>query len=206
MVRSIALGPLGRPSMSRVTFVQQLHLVGFTTDHQSLIFSVRRGAKSGSFQISVDESLLAAVEDAKSWLQSAAEHEAGEDGADSEAYPQVERPQSALSVREVQARLRRGLTVEQVAAQAGVEPSWILRFAAPVLAEQAQVIRTVRETRYSKARLGPSALPLGECVYRTLVDRGVLTPREQLDRSWRARQLADGRWLVSFRYSSRGRS
>src|SRR3954469_7030966 len=107
-----SLGPLGRPSMSRVTFVQQLHLVGFTTDHQSLIFSVRRGAKSGSFRIAVDESLVAAFEEAKAWLESMAEQGDGEDGAESEAHEQVDRPQSALSVREVQALLRRGLSVE----------------------------------------------------------------------------------------------
>jgi hypothetical protein len=196
--------------MSRVTFVQQLHLVGFTTDHRSLIFSVRRGAKSGSYEIAVDEELLAAVAGARAWLAEAEADAAGGDGDGDglvpEAEPRVERPSSALTVREVQARLRRGLTVEQVAAHAGVEPSWIARFAAPVLAEQSEIIRTVRETRFVKARLGPSSTPLGESVYRNLVDRGVLAPREELDRAWRARQLADGRWLVSFRYASRGRT
>src|SRR4051812_33891790 len=143
--------------MSRVTFVQQLHLVGFTTDHQSLIFSVRRGAKSGSYEIAVDDALLEAVEDAKQWLNGASEGDGDGEGtpAELEAYRQVERPQSALTVREVQARLRRGLSVEQVAAHAGVEPSWIARFAAPVIAEQAEIIRTVRSLRFAKARLGP---------------------------------------------------
>ena len=40
--------------------MQQLHLVGVTTDHDSLIFSVRKGAKSGSFVLSLDEDGLAA--------------------------------------------------------------------------------------------------------------------------------------------------
>jgi hypothetical protein len=183
--------------------VQQLHLVGFTTDHRSLIFSVRRGAKSGSYVVEVDDAFLDAVDGAKSFVEGAAG--SAEDGDGGEAYHQAARPESALTVREVQARLRRGLSIEQVAVHAGVEPSWIARFAAPVLAEQASVVRAVRASRFAKARLGPSASPLGESVYRNLVDRGVTTPREELDRGWRARQLADGRWLVIFKYASRGR-
>jgi hypothetical protein len=183
--------------------VQQLHLVGFTTDHRSLIFSVRRGAKSGSYVVEVDDAFLDAVDGAKSFVEGAAG--SAEDGGGGEAYQQAARPESALTVREVQARLRRGLSIEQVAVHAGVEPSWIARFAAPVLAEQASVVRAVRASRFAKARLGPSASPLGESVYRNLVDRGVTTPREELDRGWRARQLADGRWLVIFKYASRGR-
>ncbi|MEY2464529.1 MAG: hypothetical protein QOH64_2667 [Acidimicrobiaceae bacterium] len=183
--------------------MQQLHLVGFTTDHRSLIFSVRRGAKSGSYVVEVDDAFLDAVDGAKSFVEGAAG--SAEDGDGGEAYQQAARPESALTVREVQARLRRGLSIEQVAVHAGVEPSWIARFAAPVLAEQASVVRAVRASRFAKARLGPSASPLGESVYRNLVDRGVTTPREELDRGWRARQLADGRWLVIFKYASRGR-
>jgi transcriptional regulator with XRE-family HTH domain len=190
--------------MSRVTFVRQLHLVGFTTDHRSLILSVRRGAKSGSYEIAIDDDLLEALDDARAWLEESAD--VAEDGSEPEAPDHVERPTSALTVREVQDRLRRGLTLEQVAAQAGVEASWVARFAAPVLAEQTEIIRNVRDTRYVKARLGPSSWPLGESVYRNLVDRNVTAPREVMDRAWRARQLADGRWLVSFRYSSRGRT
>ena len=190
--------------MSRVTFVRQLHLVGFTTDHRSLILSVRRGAKSGSYEIAIDDELLAAVDSARAWLEESPE--VADDASEPEAHVHVERPTSALSVREVQDRLRRGMSLEQVAAQAGVETSWVARFAAPVLAEQSEIIRTVRASRFVKARLGPSSWPLGESVYRNLVDRNVTALREVLDRAWRARQLADGRWLVSFRYSSRGRA
>ena len=34
--------------------MQQLHLVGFTTDHEGLIFSARKGAKTGSFVLKLD--------------------------------------------------------------------------------------------------------------------------------------------------------
>ena len=38
--------------------MQKLHMVGFTTDHRGLIFSVRRGAKSGGYVINVDASII----------------------------------------------------------------------------------------------------------------------------------------------------
>ena len=41
--------------------MQDLHLVGFTTDRRHLIFSARRGAKSGSFLVPVDEELVSVV-------------------------------------------------------------------------------------------------------------------------------------------------
>jgi len=34
--------------------MQKLHLVGFTPDHDGLILSARKGAKSGKFVVSVD--------------------------------------------------------------------------------------------------------------------------------------------------------
>ena len=43
--------------------MQQLHLVGFTTDHDGLIYSARRGAKSGSFVIELDDDLVDTIEE-----------------------------------------------------------------------------------------------------------------------------------------------
>src|SRR5437763_2897504 len=172
-------------------------MVGFTTDHRGLIFSVRRGAKSGGYVINVDASIIAAVDELKALL-------AEETSAESDSAT-ANRPQSALSVREIQARLRRGRTVEQVAREAGVEPQWISRFAVPVLAEQAEVIRAARATRMTKQRNNISAATLGDAVYRNLAEREVTDPRDQLDKAWRARQLTEGMWLIMFTYTSRGR-
>jgi hypothetical protein len=177
--------------------VQQLHLVGFTTDHRGLIFSVRRGAKSGGFVVKLDDSVMSAVEELRALIDD-------EIAAQSDAKGS-KRPESALSVREVQARLRRGRTIEQVAREAGVDASWVARFAVPVLAEQAEVIRAARATRMTKQRVGLSGAPLGDCVYRNLAERGLADPREELDKAWRARQLTEGMWLVTIKYTLRGR-
>jgi hypothetical protein len=180
--------------------VQKLHLVGFTTDHKSLILSARRGARSGGFVLEVDDDVAEAVAAA---LEVAGEVEVVEEAALEELAPP--RPQSALSVRELQARLRLGHTVESVAAEAGVDVEWVARFAAPVLAEQMRVIDATRNATFHRSRLGPSALRLGASVYRNLAAKGLTTPTDELDRGWATRQIAEGRWLVTFSYVSRGR-
>lgn len=147
--------------------------------------------------MALDESLAGAVAEAWAGLEAPETAEATE--------PTQERPQSALSVREVQARLRAGRTVEEVAAEAGVEPRWVQRFAAPVVAEQARMVRAVRAATLVKPRLGPSGLPVGESVYRNLAERGLTATAEELDHGWRARRSADGLWVVAFRYHWRGR-
>jgi hypothetical protein len=179
--------------------VQELHLVGFTTDRRGLILSVHRGAPSGSYTIAIDSSLITAIDDARAEVGDAAADEPVE-------TPPIdgERPQSQLSVREVQSRLRQGRSVDEVARDAGVAPSWVARFAAPVLTEQAEIMRVVRGARLSK-RTGVSGAPLGEAVYRNLAERGFTPPRDELDQCWSARQLVDGLWEVAFAYSFGGR-
>jgi hypothetical protein len=177
--------------------VQQLHLVGFTTDHRGLIFSVRRGAESGGYVVNLDASVLAAVDELQK-LQSEGRAAGGRAAASAS--------ESALSVREVQARLRRGRSIDQVAREAGVETSWVERFAAPVFAEQTEIIRATRAARLVKQRVGESSAPLGESVYRTLADRGVTDAPDALDKAWRARQLSENVWLVTFKYTYRGRN
>src|SRR5438067_1012604 len=70
------------------------------------------------------------------------------------------RPESALTPREIQARLRTGRTIDEVAREAGVTADWVERFARPILAEQAQIVEVARAMTFSKPRLGPSAEPL----------------------------------------------
>ena len=48
--------------------MQKLHMVGFTTDHRGLIFSIRRGAKSGGYVVNVDAAIIEAVDELKALL------------------------------------------------------------------------------------------------------------------------------------------
>jgi hypothetical protein len=190
--------------------VQKLHLVGFTTELDGLILSARKGSRSGSFVVAIDDGLLEAVVDAVRRRE--AERDAGDrslsaTAARLAAAAGAHRPRhdSALSVREMQERLRSGLTVEQVADEAGVDVEWVSRFAPPVVAEQARVIDRARGLVFDKARVGPSRLPLGESVARNVGARGVLLGDDELEGGWTAHQVQDDLWAIRFAYVSRGR-
>ncbi len=181
--------------------MQKLHLVGFTTDHEGLILSARRGARSGGYVLTIDDAIEEAIDD----LRSRRAGEDAEEGGVAEP-PRPSRVESTLSVKEIQARLRHGRSIAEVAKVAGVDAEWVERFAPPILAERAQVIAKVRGVPLRRSRLGPSAQPIGEAVRHHLADRGVaLTPDEYAD-AWTARQVAEGRWAVRCSFHYRGRT
>jgi hypothetical protein len=184
--------------------LQQLHLVGFTTDLEGLIFAARRGAKSGGFVVAIDDELLEAIDDAF-------ERRATDDGEEPDAerrplaalHRRTQRVESTLTPREIQARLRAGRSISDVARAAGVDEDWVSRFAAPIQAEQAQVITRVRSLVYSKQRLGPSAQPLGTAVLWNLRDKGVAVYDDTFDQGWTAFHVRDSEWIVRFGYVNR---
>ena len=190
--------------------MQKLHLVGFTTELDGLILSARKGSRSGSFVVPIDDGLLEAVVDA------VRRREADRDDGDKSlsataarlaAAAGAHRPRhdSALSVREMQERLRSGLTVEQVADEAGVDVEWVSRFAPPVLAEQARVVARARGLVFEKPRVGPSRVPLGDSVVRNVAAKGVRLTEEELDQAWTGHQVQDDLWAIRFTYVSRNR-
>lgn len=188
--------------------MQKLHLVGFTADFDGLIFSPRKGAKSGSFVVPIDGRLLKQIAEAERL------REGGSPGGSSSAgdahrsgVPRLVRPESSLSPREMQDRIRAGWSLDEVAGEAGVDLDWVSRFAAPVLAEVRQVVDQARDLIYDKPRVGLSALPLGASVRRNVADRGVrIVDEDEFDDCWSAYELDDDSWVVRFVYLSRGRS
>ena len=178
--------------------VQKLHLVGFTTDHEGLILSARRGARTGSYSLTIDDALEEAVEERR------ARREDEADNDDVVTGTRRSRVESALPVREIQARLRQGRSIAEVAKAAGVDAAWVDRFAPPILAERAQVIRKVRSVPLRRARLGPSVLPIGDAVRHHLADRGVSQTPDEFTAAWTARQVSEGRWAVRFTFHHRG--
>ncbi|HUP85251.1 MAG TPA: septation protein SepH [Acidimicrobiales bacterium] len=183
--------------------MQQLHLVGLTTDLDSLICSARKGAKSGSFVLPLDEHLLQVIAEAVSRRNA--------DGVELEVPEALQpattapRRQSHLSPREIQDRLRAGRSLEEIAAEAGVGEEWVARFAAPVEAERSQVVGRARRLVYDRPRRGDSGEPLGMSVRWNLADRGVRLTNDEFDASWSAYQLADAAWMVTFTFESRKR-
>ena len=189
--------------------MQQLHLVGFTTDLEGLILSPRRGAKSGGYFVRLDDSLRASIEDAQRLRDGGDDMQPGEPGGSDDARavtrPAQPRPASELSPREIQARLRAGSSIEEVAAEAGVDDDWVLRFADPILAEQARVVEQAQRLTLARPRGVPSAQPLGTAVQLKLAERGLVLPEDVFQAGWSAFNLHGSRWAVRFTFSWKGR-
>jgi hypothetical protein len=108
--------------------------------------------------------------------------------------------ESQMRPREIQARIRAGESVEQVALAAGIPKHRVERFAYPVLlersrtAELAQRAHPVRED-------GPDVQTLGEVVAHSFGLRG----QDYADVSWDSWRGEDGRWVVQLHWTA-GRS
>jgi hypothetical protein len=185
--------------------VQQLHLVGFTTESDHLILSAKKGAKSGSFVVPLDERLLEVIADAVRRRNA----ESGDEALTTppELQPPRESPKrtSLLSPREIQARLRAGRTLGQVAREAVTDEDWVAKFAPPVLAERERIISRARELVFTKPRRGESAEPLGLSVRWNLADRGVRLIDDEFDAGWSAFHIGDTLWGITFEFVSRAR-
>src|SRR5947208_5650730 len=98
---------------------------------------------------------------------------------------------SVLRPKEIQAKIRAGASVEQVAAAAGVDIGRVERFGHPVLLERSRAAELATAAHPVLAD-GPSVLTLLETVTSALVARG-LDPEAT---SWDAWRNEDGRWTV----------
>jgi hypothetical protein len=99
--------------------------------------------------------------------------------------------QNVLSPKEIQAKIRAGASVEQVASAAGVDIGRVERFAHPVLLERSRAAELATAAHPVLAD-GPSVLTLLETVTSALVARG-LDPEAT---NWDAWRNEDGRWTV----------
>ena len=98
---------------------------------------------------------------------------------------------SVLSPKEIQARIRAGASVEQVAGPAGVDIARVERFAHPVLLERARAAELATAAHPVLAD-GPAVQTLLEAVATALVARGL----DHDATTWDAWKNADGRWTV----------
>lgn len=105
-----------------------------------------------------------------------------------------------LSPREIQARIRAGASVEQVATASGSDLTRIQRFAHPVLLERSRVAALATAAHPLGAE-GPAVLTLLETVTAALVTRGLEPHRI----SWDAWRTEDNRWTVQLTWKA-GRS
>lgn len=108
--------------------------------------------------------------------------------------------ESQLRPREIQARIRAGASVEQVAAAAGVPLQKIERFAYPVLLERSRTAEVAQRAHPMRAD-GPDSRTLGDVVAHTFGLRG----QEYADAEWDSWKGEDGKWVVALSWHA-GRS
>lgn len=100
--------------------------------------------------------------------------------------------ESSLSPRDIQARIRRGESPDQVAESAGVPTEQIEGFATPVLAERAYMAEQARATTIRRRHATGPGLLLGAAVDEGIAADGAVPE----DATWDAWRREDGRWTV----------
>lgn len=154
--------------------MRELKVVGLDVDGKRIICEC--DASSEKFILRSDDRLRAAVR--------------GEKTVSTQTKIDVE-VSSVLSPKEIQAKIRSGASVEQVASAAGADIERVERFAHPVLLERSRAAELASAAHPVLAD-GPSVLTLLETVTSALVARG-LDPEAT---GWDAWRNEDGRWTV----------
>lgn len=104
---------------------------------------------------------------------------------------------NVLRPKEIQAKIRAGASVEQVAAASGVDLARVERFAHPVLLERSRAAELATAAHPILAD-GPSILTLLETVTTSLIARGLGAE----DTNWDAWRNEDGRWTVQMAWKA----
>jgi hypothetical protein len=163
--------------------MRELTVVGLNADSKYLICESDEPAEQ--FKLAADDRLRAALR--------------GETAQPEQPQLEIE-VTNMLSPKEIQAKIRAGASVDQVAAASGSDVARIRRFAQPVLLERFRAAELATAAHPVLAD-GPAVLTLLETVSTALVTRG-LAP-EKL--SWDAWRNEDNRWTVQLAWKA-GRS
>ena len=163
--------------------MRELKIVGLDLDGKHLI--CESDDPADKFKIRVDDRLRAAMR--------------GDAARVGQTHIDIE-VTSMLRPKEIQARIRAGASVEQVAAAAGVDIERVQRFAHPVLLERSRAAELATAAHPVLAD-GPAVLTLLETVTSSLLARG-LNPDNT---TWDAWRNEDGRWTVQLGWKA-GRS
>ncbi|EHR63291.1 septation protein SepH [Saccharomonospora cyanea] len=108
--------------------------------------------------------------------------------------------ENTLRPREIQARIRAGESVEEVASAAGMSRARVERFAYPVLAERARTAELAQNAHPARED-GPDVRTLGEIVAHSFALRG----QDYTQAEWDAWRSDEGKWIVGLTWTA-GRS
>ena len=160
--------------------MRELKVVGLDVDGRRIICETDDSAEK--FVLRSDDRLKAAVR--------------GDRVGSNQTTIDVEVP-NVLRPKDIQARIRAGASVEQIASASGADIDRVERFAHPVLLERSRAAELATAAHPVLAD-GPSVLTLLETVTTALVARG-LNPD---DTAWDAWRNEDGRWTVQLAWKA----
>ena len=160
--------------------MRELHVLGLSADGRTLLLAATADAARPSHAVPVDDHLQRV-------LRGQGPQADGRDGP-------------RLTPRDMQARLRAGASIEEVAVEAGVPASRVERYAGPVLSELAQVL-TAAHAAVQVGRRGRSAQPLEAAVTASLA--GLSTVRDPV---WSSHRSPEHGWVARFTATVRGRA
>jgi hypothetical protein len=156
---------------------QELQALGLSEDGELLVLGSVDGQR---FAVPLDERLRSIVR-----------------GRAGRLGQQEVRLESALSPREMQARMRAGASAADVARAAGIPIERVAPYEGPVLAERARVVDEARAARLP-SRTDDPRRPLGELVDDRLATSGVAVHEAEWD-AWRR---PDGTWMVHVTFTT----
>jgi hypothetical protein len=165
--------------------MQELRFVAVSEDGRYAVLAVP--GRSARFTLPIDERLRAVALGQTSRL---AQYEI-----------EVESP---LRPKEIQARIRAGETVEEIADAAGVAVERVRWFEGPVLAERAYIAQQAQAASIRRQGDAAPSTPgprLGEVVAERLAGFGV----DPEDAQWDAKKRGDGNWQVQLTFITGGR-
>ncbi|WP_099042475.1 septation protein SepH [Mycobacterium neglectum] len=164
--------------------MRELRVVGLDIDGKRIICEADGSGEK--FTLFPDDRLRAAVRGDKS-----GSHSPQNSSQINDEVPSVLRP------KEIQAKIRAGASVEQVAAASGVDLARVERFAHPVLLERSRAAE-LATAAHPVLIDGPSILTLLETVTTSLIARGLSAE----DTNWDAWRNEDGRWTVQMAWKA----
>ena len=162
--------------------MQELRFVAVSEDGSYAVLAIP--GRSGRFMLPIDDRLRAV---AKGQFSRLAQYEI-----------EVENP---LRPKEIQARIRAGETVEEIADAAGIPVDRVRWFEGPVLAERGYVAQQAQNASVRRQGDSTPGPRLGEVVAERLTELGA----DPEDAQWDSRKHGDGSWQVQLAFRAGGR-
>lgn len=157
--------------------MSELSLVGLHDDGEHVVLE---GPDGQRFRLPIDDALRAAVRRDRPQLEQVRAEQRG-----------------VVAPREIQARIRAGMTAQDVAEASGMAVESIRRYEGPVLAEREHIAMQAQRTRIGH---DPGAPVLGDLVTDRLATRGV----EAESIRWDAYRTGSGPWTVEVTFEAAG--